>query len=226
MSRSTRLLALMQALRRRRRAVSAAVLGEELGVSLRTIYRDIATLVEQGAVVEGAAGLGYVLKTGTFLPPLMFNEEEVDALILGLQLVEQRGDDDLGAAARNALAKIEAVLPPALENAVGASGLLAGPTKSGHAPTIAVLRQAMRDEQKLALRYVDKTAKASQRIVWPVAIGFFEAAEVLAAWCETRRDFRHFRLDRIAAAQPTGERYPRRRRILLAEWRLQQEVAG
>jgi predicted DNA-binding transcriptional regulator YafY len=217
----------MQALRRRRRPVSAADLAAELGVSLRTIYRDVATLVDQGAPIEGEAGLGYVLKPGFFLPPLMLGEDEVDAIILGLRFVSQRGDEALGLAADDALAKIAAVLPPALADVTRTSGLLAGPGKSGGTPPyLAAIRRAIRAEEKLHLRYTDKKGAGSERTVWPIALGFFETAEVLAAWCETRRDFRHFRLDRIAAADPTGERYPTRQRILLAEWRLQQDIDG
>lgn len=214
----------MQALRRRRRPVSAAGLAEELGVSLRTIYRDMVTLTAQGAPIEGEAGLGYVLKPGFFLPPLMFGEDEVDALILGLRLVSQRGDAGLGRAAEDALAKIAAVLPPEMEDAAATSGLLAGPGGVGGNPHLAAIRHAIRAEEKLHLRYTDKKGAASERTIWPIALGFFEAAEVLAAWCEMRRDFRHFRLDRIAAAEPSGLRYPKRRRILLAEWRIQQDI--
>lgn len=222
MRRSARLLDLIQALRRRRRPVAAAVLAGELGVSLRTLYRDIATLVEGGAPIVGAAGLGYVLEPGYFLPPLMFRADEVDALVLGLRLVEARGDPDLATAAADALAKILAVLPPALEDADTASGLLAAPGKT--CPHLPALRTALRREDKLRLSYVDKNGTASSRVVWPVAVGFFEATEVLAAWCETRADFRHFRLDRIRLVELLDERLPKRRRVLLAEWRLSQDL--
>ena len=227
MSRSERLLDLIQALRRRRRPVPAARLAEELGVSLRTVYRDIATLAAEGAPIEGEAGLGYVLRPGFFLPPLCFGEEELDAVILGLRLVAQRGDEGLERAAEDALAKIAAVLPPELEDAAATSGLLAGgggPAGEAGAPHLGPIRRAIRAEERLRLRYTDRRGAATERVVWPVALGFFEAAEVLAAWCEMRQDFRHFRLDRIAAAEPMGERYPARRRILLAEWRLREGV--
>lgn len=224
MSRSARLLDLMQALRRRRRPVPAADLADELGVALRTIYRDIVTLTAQGAPIEGEAGLGYVLKPGFFLPPLMFGEDEIDALILGLRLVSQRGDAELGRAAEDALAKIAAVLPPEMDDATATSGLLAGPGGTGGTPQLAVIRHAIRAEEKLRLRYTDKKGAASERTIWPIALGFFEAAEVLAAWCEMRRDFRHFRLDRIKSAEPSGLRYPKRRRILLADWRAQEDI--
>jgi len=224
MARSERLLDLLQALRRRRRPVSGQTLADELDVSIRTLYRDIATLQAQGAPIEGEAGLGYVLKPGFFLPPLMFGEEEVDAIILGLRFVSQRGDEDLERAAENALAKIEAALPPEMENAAAESALLAGPVKSGKPAQLKHIRDAIGREEKLYLAYTDKKGKATERLIWPIAIGFFEAAEVLAAWCETRRDFRHFRLDRIRSVTPVHERTPRRHRILLAEWRLSQEL--
>lgn len=224
MARSERLLGLLQALRRRRRPVSGQALADELRVSIRTLYRDIATLQAQGAPIEGEAGLGYVLKPGFFLPPLMFGEEEIDAIILGLRFVAQRGDEDLERAAENALAKIEAALPPEMENAAAESALLAGPAKSGKPAQLKHIREAIGREEKLYLAYTDKKGKATERLVWPIAIGFFEAAEVLAAWCETRRDFRHFRLDRIRSVTPVHERTPRRHRILLAEWRLSQEL--
>jgi predicted DNA-binding transcriptional regulator YafY len=220
------LLDLVQALRRRRRPVTAAQLADELEISLRTVYRDIATLIAQGAPIEGEAGLGYVLKSGFFLPPLMFGEDEVDALILGLRLVAERGDAALERAAGDALAKITAVLPQELEDVAATSGLLAGPGAGTGSQHLTLIRQAMRAEERLRLRYTDKKGVATERTVWPVALGFFEAAEVLAAWCETRQDFRHFRLDRIAAAECSGQRYPKRRRILLAEWRLQEGLEG
>ncbi len=204
--------------------MTAAQLAEELEISLRTAYRDIATLIAQGAPIEGEAGLGYVLNAGFFLPPLMFGEDEVDALILGLRLVAERGDPALERAAGDALAKITAVLPQELEDIAATSGLLAGPITGASSQHLTLIRQAMRAEERLRLRYTDKKGAATERTVWPVALGFFEAAEVLAAWCETRQDFRHFRLDRIAAAEGTGQRSPKRRRILLAEWRLQEGI--
>jgi predicted DNA-binding transcriptional regulator YafY len=224
MARSERLLDLLQALRRRRRPVSGQALADELDISIRTLYRDIATLQAQGAPIEGEAGLGYILKPGFFLPALMFDEDEVDAIILGLRFAAQRGDEDLERAAENALAKIEAALPPEMENAAAGSALLAGSVQSGKPAHLKSIREAIGREEKLYLAYTDKKGKATERLIWPIAIGFFEAAEVLAAWCETRRDFRHFRLDRIRSVTPVHERTPRRHRVLLAEWRLSQEL--
>jgi predicted DNA-binding transcriptional regulator YafY len=217
-SRAARLLELIQALRRHRRPVAAARLAEELGVSLRTIYRDIETLTGQGAPITGEAGVGYVLQSGFTLPPLMFSAAEVDALILGLRLVARRGDAGLERAADDALAKITAVLPRDFADAVATSGLLAGPAGAA-APHMGTIRLAMHAEHKLRLHYTDKQGAASDRTVWPVAIGFFEAMEVLIAWCELRQGFRHFRLDRIVSAAACEGRLPRRRAVLLAEWR-------
>ena len=130
MSRAQRLLALIQILRRHRFAVTGANLAEELGISLRTLYRDIATLQEQGASIEGEPGMGYVLRPGFMLPPLMFSEEEIEALVLGARWVADRGDERLGAAAQSAVSKIAAVLPNDLRDMLDASALLVGPGKA------------------------------------------------------------------------------------------------
>jgi predicted DNA-binding transcriptional regulator YafY len=226
MSRAERLLDLIQLLRQYRYPVSGAVLAEALGVSLRTIYRDIATLQAQGARIDGEPGLGYLLRPGFLLPPLMFSDEELEALVLGSRWVADRADDALGGAARSALAKIAAVLPDDLRHALDTNALLIGP--GAPLPTVeadlAVLRQAIRRERKLVLDYRDQHGAASQRIVWPVALAFFDRVRVLVAWCELREGFRHFRTDRIAALAPSEQRYPRRRQALLRDWRASQGI--
>jgi predicted DNA-binding transcriptional regulator YafY len=224
-SRSSRLLDLIQILRRHRRPVTAAHLAEELGVSERTIYRDIATLIAQGAAIDGEAGLGYVLRAGFVLPPLMFSDDEIEALVLGLRWVAQGGDGPLGAAARDAVAKITAVLPPALRERADDVGLLVGSRTVNVANTdLSAVRQLIRSESKLRIAYADADGKQTHRIIWPLALAFFEQVRVIVAWCETRRDFRHFRADRIVTMEPVGMRYPQRRRALLAEWRKQQDI--
>lgn len=221
MSRAARLLDLVQALRRRRVPVTGAVLAEELGVSLRTLYRDVATLQAQGAAIDGEAGLGYVLRSGFLLPPLMFADEELEALVLGTRWVASQGDPRLALAARDALAKIGAVLPADRREALDEPGLLIVPTKVAavEAVDLGILRRALREEKKLALLYRDAEGRESRRIVWPIALGFFERTRVLAAWCESRAAFRHFRVDRMVEATIEEARPPRRRRTLLAEWR-------
>jgi predicted DNA-binding transcriptional regulator YafY len=221
MSRSERLFELLQLLRRHRRPVSGATIATELGISLRTLYRDIATLQSQGACINGAPGLGYVMTPGFTLPPLMFSAEEVEALVLGSRWVADRGDARLAAAARDALVKIAAVLPAELRHELDASGLIVGPgapIAAGDAE-LATIRQAIRMEHKLAIRYRDGSGHDSSRTIWPFALGFFDRARVLIGWCELRQSIRHFRTDRIMDLTVTGGRYPRRRQALMKEWR-------
>jgi predicted DNA-binding transcriptional regulator YafY len=228
MARAERLLELMQALRRHRAPVAGAALAAELGVSLRTLYRDIAALQAQGASIEGEAGLGYVLRPGFTLPPLMFTLEEVEALALGARWVEGRVDEGLARAAKNALAKIAAVLPPERAAALDWPTLLASGSKAGEAERLALplARKALAEERKLGFAYADKDGRRSERIVWPVAIGFFEQVMVLAAWCETREGFRHFRLDRMGGVEVLAERPPKARRSLLRDWRRAEGLEG
>jgi predicted DNA-binding transcriptional regulator YafY len=222
LSRSERLLALLQALRRRRRPVSGRVLADELGVSLRTLYRDIASLQGQGAEIEGEAGLGYILRPGFWLPPLMLSGEEIEALVLGARWVGARTDEALARAARDAIAKISAVLPPRLRDDVEASTLLVPPGKTpgGAAPDLAPIRAAIRSERKLALEYHDAQGARTERTIWPFGVGYFDEARVVMAWCELRQGFRHFRADRIASCRTLEARYPLSRQRLLKDWRL------
>lgn len=224
--RAQRLLDLIQVLRRHRLPVTGAALAEELGVSLRTLYRDIATLQAQGATIDGEPGLGYVLRPGFMLPPLMFSEEEIAALVLGSRWVADRADTPLGAAARNALAKIAAVLPPDLRDDLDASTLIIGPGPVIAAGDVelATIRRAIRAEAKLAIAYRDGRAADTERVIWPFALAFFDRVRVVVAWCELRQAFRHFRTDRIAGLTLTDTRYPRRRQVLLREWRLAEGI--
>lgn len=226
MSRSERLLALLQVLRRHRRPVAGRALAQELGISMRTLYRDIATLQAQGADIVGEPGLGYLLRPGFMLPPLMFSEAEIEALVLGSRWVAKLADEPLAAAAGDALAKIAAVLPDDLRDRVDDTPLLVGPRTIADAEgvDIALIRRAIRAERKLAITYAGPDGVRTERTVWPFALGYFETARVLAAWCETRRDFRHFRTDRILSLSETGARYPRRRLALLKEWRQRHVV--
>lgn len=226
MSRAERLLDLMQVLRRHRQPVSGKSLADELRVSLRTLYRDIATLQAQGAMIEGEPGVGYLLRAGFLLPPLMFTEEELEALVLGSRWVVERGDSRLGGAARNALAKIAAVLPPDKREGLDGSTLLVGPGEpiaAGDAE-LATIRSAIRTERKLEIAYRDRDGSESRRVVWPFALGFFDRVRVMVAWCELRQSFRHFRTDRILALTASDTRYPRRRQAMLKEWRAAEGI--
>ena len=221
MSRTDRLLDLIQTLRRHRRPVSGARLADELAVSRRTIYRDIQTLIAKGAPIDGEAGVGYVLRPGFTLPPLMFSDEEIEAIVLGSRMVAARGDDALAQAARNALAKIAAVMPADKREDAGASGLLAGPGPliAADGVDLASIRAAIRDERRVRIGYGDEAGLRTERHIWPIALTFGDHRRILAAWCELRDGFRHFRTDRIASLADTGRRYPRRRRVLMKEWR-------
>ena len=230
MSRTGRLFLLMDALRGNRRPVTAATLAEKLGVSERTIYRDIQTLAGLGAPIEGEAGVGYLLRAGMFLPPLMFSPDELEALVLGARWVRQQGDDGLAQAASNALAKIATATPRDLRDTMAETSLSAPGMPGGQRAArsneafLQPAREAIRHEHKLRMAYRDESGKESTRVVWPFALAFFEGRRILAGWCELRSSFRHFRIDRVAEAASTGERYPAHRSDLLARWRKELDI--
>ncbi len=224
MSRAQRLIHLLQLLRHHRFPISGASLATELNISVRTLYRDIRTLQEQGAQIEGEAGLGYVLRPGFMLPPLMFSEEEIEALVLGSRWVAARGDERLKSDAHSALHKIAAVLPTDLRNALDSSTLLPGPPAEQvlELADVAQIRQAIRAEHKATIDYQDAQNTISTRTIWPFALGYFDHVRILIAWCELRNGFRHFRADRISKFIVSQECYPRKRQALLKAWR--QEI--
>ncbi|MHA4868323.1 helix-turn-helix transcriptional regulator [Duganella sp. PWIR1] len=227
MSRTGRLFMLMDAMRGYRRPVTAAKLAEQLGVSERTIYRDIQTLSGLGAPLEGEAGVGYMLKTGFFLPPLMFGADELEALVLGARWVRRQGDEALAAAANNALAKIAMATPKDLRDDMAETSLWVpiGPDQqNGSDIHVRPVREAIRYQHRLRMSYRDEQGSPTDRVVWPFALAFFEGRRVLAAWCEMRMAFRHFRIDRIAAVESLGNRYPARRHDLLKTWRSEHNI--
>jgi predicted DNA-binding transcriptional regulator YafY len=226
MNRTERLFALMDALRRHRRPVTAASLADELAVSVRTVYRDVQVLIGLGAPIDGEAGLGYLLRPGFFLPPLMFSEDELEALVLGAQWVARRSDAALTQAASNALAKIAAASPKDLRDTMANTGLWVAPMAREPDPVadVKLVREAIRREHKLRIAYVAETGAATERAIWPIALAFFERRQVVAAWCELRNAIRNFRTDRITAMEATGERYPKRRADLVKAWRHESNV--
>ena len=154
------------------------------------------------------------------LPPLMFTDEEIEAIVLGSRWVAKQPDRRLSTAATDALAKIAAVLPDDLRGDLDATTLLVGPrAEATEGIDLSLVRQAIRDERKLGFLYRDASGAGSERMVWPFALGFFDKVRVVVAWCETRQDFRHFRADRMSHLDATGIRYPRRRQAMLKEWR-------
>lgn len=225
MRRADRLFQIIQILRRTRKPVTADAIAEELETSKRTVYRDIADLIGQRAPIRGEAGVGYILEDGYDLPPLMLTPEEVEAAVLGAQMVAARGDPALRRAAEDLVAKIGAVIPEQLRPLVVEPATRALPNWKAVPDNIdmAQVRGAIRHGRKIALTYRDEQERASQRTVWPFAIGYYETTRLLMAWCELRQDFRSFRTDRVAAARFLDDRYPDRPASLRARWRRRQQ---
>lgn len=216
-ARSTRLLALLQALRGRRHPVTAAALARELAVSERTIYRDLSELSSQGAPIKGEAGIGYVLGPGLFLPPLALTDEETEAVLLGLRYVDQRGDEVLTKAARDVRAKIISTPSRESQAAVDVPLSIPGPGGAGfpdNTISLDVLRLAIRTQARLNIQYFDEKAWLTERIIWPIQLDFMDKARIVAGWCKLRTAFRFFRTDRIQEAKLL-DRYPVRRADLL-----------
>ncbi len=221
MRRADRLFQIIQILRRSPRPVTATALAEELEVSKRSVYRDVADLIGQRVPILGEAGVGYVLDRDFDMPPLMLTPDELEAAALGAQWVADKGDVVLAAAARDLIAKIAAVVPDELlpfldEPSVGAPPSL---VKTADGLDIARNRSWIRGGRKIRIRYSDEQTRESERIIWPAMIGYAETVRMLAAWCELRQDFRHFRTDRILAAEFLDERHGVAPPELRARWR-------
>lgn len=220
MRRAERLFQIIQVLRSKRRPVIGRELAEELEISLRTLYRDMAELVAQRVPVRGEAGVGYVLEAGYDMPPLMLTHDELEAAVLGAAWVAKRGDPSLARGARDLIAKITEAIPPPLRPVLLDAGLKPLSFKSVATETFDVseVRAAIRDRRKVAIAYEDADQQDSTRTIWPIFIGYAEEVRVIAAWCEWRNDFRHFRTDRIRSVQVMDERYPERTAVLRKRW--------
>ena len=225
MRRADRLFQIIQILRRHQKPVTADAIAEELETSKRTVYRDIADLVGQRAPIRGEAGVGYILEDGFDLPPLMLTPDEIEAAVLGAQMVAARGDPVLRRAAEDLIAKIGAVIPENLRPLVVEPATRAAPNWKATPDNIdmAGVRQQIRAGRKLVLTYRDEQERETRRVVWPFAIGYHETTRLIMAWCEMRADFRSFRTDRVTAAIFTEERYPDRPASLRARWRRHQQ---
>lgn len=222
MRRADRLFQIIQILRRYRKPVTAEMIAVELETSKRSVYRDIATLMAQRVPIRGEAGIGYVLEGGHDMPPLMLTADEIEAAVLGAQLVAIRGDAGLARAAQDLVAKIAAAVPERLRPVVLEPASLASPGRKSlpeDSVDVGIIRQAIHGARKLTLHYSDEQARATERIVWPIGIGYLESVRMLIAWCELRQDFRHFRTDRIRVVELREDRYPERPAALRAKWR-------
>jgi len=219
MRRADRLFHIVQVLRRRR-VTTAAQLADELEVSERTVYRDVRDLVANGVPIEGEAGVGYRMGRGFEMPPLALGAEEVDALVLGMRMVAQWGDRDLGRSARSILAKVDAVLPDAERTRLAATALFALSFRVSD-PVRRVQRSCRRgidERRKLAFDYRDQRGRPSRRTVRPLGLFFWGETWTLGAYCELREGFRNFRLDRIEAIRLSRERFELRSPVTLEEY--------
>ena len=221
MRRADRLFQIIQVLRRTRRPVTADDMAAELEISKRTIYRDIADLMAQRVPIRGEAGVGYVLDGGYDLPPLMLTPDEIEAAVLGAQWVAGRADPALARAAKDLIAKIGAAVPERLRPYVlePASGTPPAWNSLADAIDMARVRAHIHAGRKIKLTYRDEQGAETDRVIWPITIGYRDTTRMLVAWCEMRVDFRSFRTDRVAGAEFLEDRYPERPAVLRAKWR-------
>src|SRR5690349_28039 len=221
MRRADRLFQIIQVLRRTRKPLTADAIAAELETSKRTIYRDIATLIGQRVPIRGEAGMGYILEKGFDLPPLMLTPDEIEAAVLGAQWVAGHADAVLARAADDLIAKIADTVPERLRPFVLEPASRARPGWAREPDRIDMVktRAHIHEGKKIALHYRDEQGRATERTIWPIAVGYLEAVRLLAGWCELRNDFRSFRTDRVLNADYLDEKYPERRDILRARWR-------
>lgn len=207
MRRADRLFQIVQFLRSRR-LTTAQWLAERLEVSPRTIYRDIQDLYLSGVPIEGEAGIGYVLRHSMNLPPLMFERDEIEALVIGARMVNGWGDQQLKRAAESALAKIHNVIPTDLRDELNRSRMFVPGGSQRPVDQMVQFRHAIRERHKLAMTYRSENDDLTERRIWPLGLFFWGHVWTLCAWCELRGDFRTFRVDRVIATEPTGESFP------------------
>ena len=226
MRRADRLFKVIQIIRRRK-VTTAARLANELDVSERTIYRDIRDLVLSGVPIQSEAGIGYAMARGFDLPPLMFTDDEITALVLGMRIVKSRADSDLAQAAEDVLAKVEAVIPKRLRSRIADSTLFAPTLLSsiGTRNHLGPLRKAIDDHHKVKLLYESRNGDETERIIRPLAIYFWSAVWTVAGWCELRNDFRNFCLDRIVLFESLEEVFSDEQGRTLQDYFRHQEAA-
>ncbi|MCK5910568.1 MAG: YafY family transcriptional regulator [Caulobacter sp.] len=220
MRRAERLFQIIQILRRSRAPVTADAIAAELETSKRSVYRDIAALVGQRAPIRGEAGVGYVLEAGFDMPPLMLTPDEIEAAVLGAQWVAGRGDPVLAKAARDLISKIAAAVPDRLRPYVLEPAAAAAPAWKPQTDRIDVaqVRAWIHAGRKIRLNYSDEAGAVSERVIWPVTVGYRETIRMIIAWCELRSAFRTFRTDRVVGAEFMDERHGKRPAVLRAEW--------
>ena len=226
MSRPIRMFEIIQILRQATGPMTALAIADRLEISKRTVYRDIAALQAMRVPIDGAAGVGYILRSGFNLPPINFGSDEVEAIIVGLALLRRTGDAGLQKAAARVADKIRAVLPDAEDAPFDDPSLRVSAWTAIPPATVDVgtLREAVRQERKVLLVYRDADGARSSRTVLPIAVIYYIDAIVLAAWCELRCGFRHFRIDRILAAEPCAARFLGQGDSLRHDWQATRGV--
>ena len=224
MRRTERLFGIIQALRTARSPVTGQALATRFEISLRTLYRDMAELLAQRVPVRGEAGTGYVIDRDFDMPPLMLTVDELEAAVLGAAWVAQRGDDALARGARDLVAKLSAAVPDHLRTVVIDAGIgpMSRPQRTIDSLDVSIVRAAIRDRRKLSIVYVDVGGATTTRVIWPIVIGYNEDIRLVAAHCELRGDFRHFRTDRMIAANRLDEKIPEPLVRLRARWEASQ----
>ncbi len=220
MRRTERLFQIIQILRSTRSPVTGRDLADELEISLRTLYRDMAELTAQRIPIIGEAGMGYVLDDGYDMPPLMLTPDELEAAALGAAWVASEADPSLARAARDLVSKLSEAIPKELQPIVLDASSKAIQTESKVSERFdgALLRHAIRERYRLQLAYTDRDGGTTDRIVWPLLIAFLDRTRYLVGWCETREDYRHFKTDRIRELKVLAEKYPGRRAALIKGW--------
>ncbi|WP_324071787.1 YafY family protein [Sphingopyxis sp.] len=224
MRRTERLFGIIQTLRTARRPVAGHALAAQFEVSLRTLYRDMAELLAQRVPIRGEAGTGYVIDRAFDMPPLMLTVDELEAAALGAAWVAQRGDDALARGARDLVAKLSAAVPDHLRTAIIDPAIqpfsFRGRRQDGQ--DVSVIRAAIRDRRKLAISYVDVEGRPTERTLWPIVVGYQDEVRLVAAHCELRGAFRHFRTDRMRRVEKLDAHIPEPFARLRARWELHQ----
>ncbi|MCW5737289.1 MAG: YafY family transcriptional regulator [Enhydrobacter sp.] len=220
MRRSDRLFDIIQRLRTASGPTTAAALAEELEVTPRTVYRDIATLQARRVPIEGAAGVGYVLRKGFDLPPLMFTIEEIEAIAVGARLVRRLKDPKLQEAANAVLAKVTVVVPERLRSHIADAPVYVSPGMAAEVEgaDLAEVRAAIRDSAKLYIAYADEEGRRTNRVIWPIAMAYYVDVTLVGAWCELRGDYRNFRVERIQSSRVLDEHFDQHGGRLFREW--------
>jgi predicted DNA-binding transcriptional regulator YafY len=223
--RADRLFDTLRILRAATGPVTAASIADELEVTVRTVYRDIATLQARRIPIEGAAGIGYVLRRGFELPPLMFTQDEAEAIAVGVRMLARTGDPGLQKAAESVLSKVTLVVPDPLRDYLNSAPVYV--SKSGapvpaqrHLPE--TIRHAIRDGRKMRIAYEAEDGNRTARVIQPFAVEYYVEATLICAWCELRNDIRHFRTDRVVSAKVLDEEFAIPKAVLTA-WASERE---